>query len=108
MVLPRFGSGCCAAWSRMARSYDAILDDDAALGEYLRETVTGIWHASGTCRMGDPRDPLAVTDGAGKVIGVEGLRVCDASIMPTIPCANPNVPIMMMAERISDLILNEA
>jgi 5-(hydroxymethyl)furfural/furfural oxidase len=89
-------------------SYDAILDDDAALGEYLRETVTGIWHASGTCRMGDPRDPRAVTDGAGRVIGIEGLRVCDASIMPTIPCANPNVPIMMMAERISDLILNEA
>ncbi len=89
-------------------SYDAILDDDTALGEYLRATVTGIWHASGTCRMGDPRDPLAVTDGTGKVIGVEGLRVCDASIMPTIPCANPNVPIMMMAERISDLILNEA
>ena len=51
---------------------------------------------------------MAVTDGAGRVIGVEGLRVCDASIMPTIPCANPNVPIMMMAERISDLILNEA
>jgi 5-(hydroxymethyl)furfural/furfural oxidase len=89
-------------------SYDAILGDDAALGTYLRETVTGIWHASGTCRMGDPRDPNAVTDGAGRVIGVEGLRVCDASIMPTIPCANPNVPIMMMAERISDLMLNEA
>jgi 5-(hydroxymethyl)furfural/furfural oxidase len=89
-------------------SYDAILGDDAALGTYLRETVTGIWHASGTCRMGDPRDPNAVTDGAGRVIGVEGLRVCDASIMPTIPCANPNVPVMMMAERISDLMLNEA
>jgi 5-(hydroxymethyl)furfural/furfural oxidase len=89
-------------------SYDAILDDDTALGEYLRATATGIWHASGTCRMGDPRDPQAVTDGNGRVIGIEGLRVCDASIMPTIPCANPNVPIMMMAERISDLILNEA
>jgi 5-(hydroxymethyl)furfural/furfural oxidase len=89
-------------------SYDDLLHDDDALGEYLRATVTGIWHASGTCRMGDPRDPLAVTDGAGKVIGVTGLRVCDGSIMPTIPCANPNVPIMMMAERISDLILNEA
>jgi 5-(hydroxymethyl)furfural/furfural oxidase len=88
-------------------SYDAILDDDAALGEYLRATATGIWHASGTCRMGNPHDPQAVTDGNGRVIGVEGLRICDASIMPTIPCANPNVPIMMMAERISDLILNE-
>jgi 5-(hydroxymethyl)furfural/furfural oxidase len=89
-------------------TYDELLDDDEALGSYLRSTVTGIWHASGTCRMGDPRDPMAVTDGNGWVIGVEGLRVCDASIMPTIPCANPNVPIMMMAERISDLILGEA
>ena len=89
-------------------TYDQLLDDDDALGEYLRSTVTGIWHASGTCRMGDQRDRNAVTDGSGRVIGVDGLRVCDASIMPMIPCANPNVPIMMMAERISDLILNEA
>lgn len=89
-------------------SYDELLDDDEALGAYLRSTATGIWHASGACRMGDPRDGMAVTDSSGRVIGVEGLRVCDASIMPTIPCANPNVPVMMMAERISDLILDEA
>ena len=88
-------------------SYDDLLHDDAALGEYLRSTVTGIWHASGTCKMGDPRDSMAVTDGNARVIGTSGLRVCDASIMPTIPCANPNVPIMMMAERVSDLILDE-
>jgi 5-(hydroxymethyl)furfural/furfural oxidase len=89
-------------------SYDDLLHDDDALGEYLRATVTGIWHASGTCRMGDPRDPAAVTDGNARVIGIQGLRVCDASIMPTIPCANPNIPIMMMAERVSDLILTDA
>jgi 5-(hydroxymethyl)furfural/furfural oxidase len=88
------------------KSYGELLRDDAALGDYLRSTVTGIWHATGTCRMGDPRDPMAVTDGSGRVIGVDHLRVCDGSIMPTIPCANPNVPIMMMAERISDLILD--
>ena len=75
------------------------------LDAYLRSTVTGIWHASGTCRMGNPNDPLAVCDGSGRVIGVDGLRICDGSIMPTLPCANPNVPIMMMGERISDLIL---
>jgi 5-(hydroxymethyl)furfural/furfural oxidase len=85
-------------------SYDAILHDDAALDQYLRATVTGIWHATGTCRMGHPNDPNAVCDPEGRVIGVEGLRVCDGSVMPTIPCANPNVPIMMIAERMSDLI----
>ena len=54
--------------------------------------------------MGAASDPLAVTDGAGRVRGVEGLRVCDASLMPTIPRANTNVPTLMMAERIADLI----
>jgi 5-(hydroxymethyl)furfural/furfural oxidase len=87
-------------------SYDAILHDDDALDAYLRATVTGIWHATGTCRMGRPDDPNAVCDPAGRVIGVEGLRVCDGSVMPTIPCANPNIPIMMIAERMSDLILS--
>jgi 5-(hydroxymethyl)furfural/furfural oxidase len=88
--------------------YDELFRDDEAFGEYLRSTVTGIWHASGTCRMGNPSDSMAVTDPAGNVIGVQGLRVCDGSLMPTIPCANPNVPIMMVAERISDLILEGA
>ncbi|MCC6790862.1 MAG: GMC family oxidoreductase N-terminal domain-containing protein, partial [Thermomicrobiales bacterium] len=86
-------------------SYDAILHDDDALDAYLRATVTGIWHATGTCRMGHPDDPHAVCDPEGRVIGVQGLRVCDGSVMPTIPCANPNIPIMMVAERMSDLML---
>lgn len=88
--------------------YATLFPNDRALGDYLKSTVTGIWHASGTCRMGSASDPMAVTDGDARVIGVDGLRVCDGSIMPTIPCANPNVPIMMMAERVSDLILNGA
>jgi 5-(hydroxymethyl)furfural/furfural oxidase len=63
-----------------------------------------VWHASGTCRMGRADDPLAVTDGGGQVYGVEGLRVVDASLMPSIPRANTNTPTIMMAERIADLI----
>jgi 5-(hydroxymethyl)furfural/furfural oxidase len=58
--------------------------------------------------MGDPSDPLAVTDSAGRVIDVENLRVCDASIMPTIPCANTNISTIMVAERIADAIRSEA
>jgi len=49
-------------------------------------------------------DPLAVTDGTGRVYGVEGLRVIDASIMPSIPRANTNTPTIMIAERLADLI----
>jgi 5-(hydroxymethyl)furfural/furfural oxidase len=66
--------------------------------------VSGTWHPCGTCRMGDARDPMAVADAAGRVIGVDGLRVCDASLMPTIPCANLNIPVVMMAEKIAATI----
>jgi 5-(hydroxymethyl)furfural/furfural oxidase len=75
--------------------------DDDLLEAHLRRQVNGVWHACGSCRMGDPADPLAVTDPAGRVLGVEGLHVCDASLMPTIPCANLNVPVLMLAEKIA-------
>jgi 5-(hydroxymethyl)furfural/furfural oxidase len=55
--------------------------------------------------MGAEDDPLAVTDAAGRVYGVPGLRVVDASIFPMIPCANINFPTMMVAERIADEML---
>ena len=86
-----------------ARDVDlpAMLADDDALARHLASSTTGVWHASGTARMGRVDDPLAVTDAEGAVIGLEGLHVCDASLMPSIPCANLNLPIIMMAEKIS-------
>jgi 5-(hydroxymethyl)furfural/furfural oxidase len=83
-------------------SVSELLADDAALDQYLDESVIGVWHASGTCRMGLANDPLAVTDAAGQVYRTQGLRVCDASLFPTIPCANLNVPVIMAAEKIAD------
>lgn len=85
-----------------------LLADDAKLSEFVGNGVAGVWHASGTCRMGAADDPMAVTDGAGRVRGVQGLRVCDSSIMPTIPRANTNMPTLMLTERIADLIKEEA
>ena len=61
-------------------------------------------HPVGTCRMGPPGDPDAVVDHAGRVHGMAGLRVVDASIMPSIPAANTNLPTMMVAERVASLI----
>ncbi len=58
--------------------------------------------------MGAADDPGAVTDASGAVYGAQNLRVCDASLMPSIPCANTNVPTIMIAERIPDLIRSEA
>lgn len=82
----------------------SLLADEAALHAHLRRHVGGVWHPCGTCRMGDPADPLVVCDPQGRVIGVAGLVVCDASLMPTIPCANLNVPVLMVAERVAGMI----
>jgi len=81
-----------------------LLADDTALTQFVTRSVGGTWHPSGTCRMGAADDPLAVTDARGAVYGVEHLHVCDASLMPSIPCANTNVPTIMIAERIADLL----
>jgi 5-(hydroxymethyl)furfural/furfural oxidase len=85
-----------------------ILASDAALEGYLRNGVAGVWHPVGTCRMGRADDPLAVTGPSGRVHGLDALRVCDASVMPTIPCANTQVPTIMLAERMADLIKVES
>jgi 5-(hydroxymethyl)furfural/furfural oxidase len=79
-----------------------LLNDERALNDYLDESVIGVWHASGTCRMGQASDPLAVTGAEGLVHGVGGLRICDASLFPSMPCANLNVPVIMTAEKIAD------
>ena len=83
----------------------SLLGDEAALEAYVRRSVTGVWHPSCTCRMGRPEDPMAVTDPAGRVYGVHGLRVCDASVMPVVPRANTNIPTIMTAEKIADAIV---
>ncbi|MDR5766669.1 MULTISPECIES: GMC family oxidoreductase [unclassified Caballeronia] len=83
---------------------DELLADDRKMTEFVMRHVGGTWHPSGTCRMGSSSDPLAVTDARGAVHGIEGLHVCDASLMPSIPCANTNVPTIMIAERVADAL----
>ncbi len=82
-----------------------LLGDELLLDDFLRANVHGVWHASGTCRMGSPDDADAVVSPEGKVYGVEGLRVVDASVMPCVPRANTNFPTIMVAEKMSDAIL---
>ena len=89
------------------KTLDQLLADDDALEAFVRKAVIGVWHASCSCRMGSPSDPMAVVDERGQVIGVDGLRVIDASIFPIIPCANTNLPAIMLAERMSDLIIED-
>ncbi len=83
---------------------DMLTDDDALEG-FVRKASVGVWHASCTCRMGAEDDPMSVTNPAGRVKGVGGLRVVDASIFPQVPCANTNFPVLMTAEKVADAIL---
>jgi 5-(hydroxymethyl)furfural/furfural oxidase len=72
----------------------------------VRDRSFATYHPAGTCRMGLPGDPEAVTHNDGSVMGVAGLSVIDASIMPIIPRANTNLPVLMLAERCADLVLS--
>ena len=84
---------------------DKITSDEALLA-YCRARGTTIYHPTSTCRMGS--DPLAVVDQRLRVRGVDGLRVIDASVMPDLVSGNTNAPVIMIAEKASDLILQDA
>lgn len=80
---------------------------DEDIAAYLRKTSWSVFHQCATCRMGsDPE--TSVVDARLKVHGIDGLRVADASIFPTIPTGNTNAPAIMVGERASDLILQDA
>ena len=85
---------------------DADLVTDKTLDEWLLRQVSTSHHISSTCKMGPDSDPMAVVDQYGKVYGVEGLRVADASIMPDCIRANTNVTTMVIGERISDFMMS--
>ena len=85
---------------------DVNVDDDAELDEWIKATGETLYHPVGTCKMGS--DPMAVTNENGQVHGVQGLRVVDASLMPTLIAGNTNAPTIMLAEKISDHILGKA
>jgi 5-(hydroxymethyl)furfural/furfural oxidase len=88
---------------------EATLKDEEALEEAVRKHTIGGWHPSGTCKLGAKDDPDAVVDPrTARVHGVGGLSVVDASIMPTIPRANTNIPTIMIAEKMAEAILGRS
>ena len=89
------------------RSIDE-LSDDHAIDAWLMDTVGDTGHVCATCRMGAPEDPRAVVDPQGRVLGLDGLYVADASVFPEVPRANTNLPTITAAERLSDLIRGAA
>ncbi|MEJ8574264.1 GMC family oxidoreductase [Microbaculum marinum] len=79
--------------------------DDAQLDAHIAATAVSVHHPAGTCRMGGDSDNERVVDGTLRVVGVEGLRVVDASVMPDLTGGNINAPVMMIAEKAADLIV---
>ena len=88
-------------------TFDQVMNDGDALEAFVRKATIGVWHASCTCRMGKDDDPMSVVDNNGRVKGVQGLRVVDASIFPVVPCANTNFPTLMAAEKIAEAMQSQ-
>ena len=84
----------------------AHITTDAEIDAFVRDKVESAYHPVGTCRMGRVDDPMAVVDEDTRVIGVNGLRVVDSSIMPSITTGNLNAPTIMIGEKASDHILD--
>jgi choline dehydrogenase len=80
----------------------ASVQNDGQIDEFIRQHVESAYHPSCTCRMGSPEDPMSVVDPEARVIGLEGLRVIDSSIMPSITTGNLNAPTLMLAEKAAD------
>lgn len=87
---------------------DPLITDDDALEHYVLASTLAGGHPTGTCRMGDPKSSSTVIDSRCRVIGVEGVRVADASIFPTPLRAGTNLPAMMAGEKASAMILEDA
>lgn len=89
-----------------APGLDVAMDDYDATLKWARDTSVTIYHPTGTCKMG--QDDMAVVDERLRVHGISGLRVADCSIMPIITSGNTNAPAIMIGEKVSDMILEDA
>ena len=84
------------------------MDDYDATLDWARKNSVTIYHPTGTCKMGPVADKTAVVDARLRVHGIRGLRVADCSIMPQIVSGNTNAPAIMIGEKVSDMILEDA
>jgi choline dehydrogenase/4-pyridoxate dehydrogenase len=88
----------------IGKELSPVGDTDAVIDEHIRATGITVHHPAGTCKMGVPSDSMAVVDQQFRVLGADNLRVVDASVMPDLVGGNINAPVIMMAEKASDLI----
>ncbi|MBT9292144.1 choline dehydrogenase [Prosthecodimorpha staleyi] len=100
-----FAQPAFARWRAEEIQPGADVTSDASIDDWIMRNVESAYHPSCTARMGRRDDPQAVVDGQGRVYGVDGLRVADSSIMPSITTGNLNAPTIMIGEKIADHVL---
>merc|ERR1712142_1321012 len=83
------------------------IQSDKMIDAFVRERANSAYHPSCTCKMGQESDPLTVLDPSCKVLGLNNLRVVDASSMPSVVSGNLNGPVVMLAEKAADIILGK-
>ncbi|MFJ4694328.1 GMC family oxidoreductase [Streptomyces sp. NPDC088766] len=112
LAVVRWGLGLVEEMARTAalgKLVQPLGDRPARLtDEEIRGRTGTYWHPVGTCSMGPADDPYAVVDGTGRVHGVSNLRVADASVLPTVPAANTQLPVLAVAELLADAVRTEA
>lgn len=84
------------------------VESDEEIDEWVKQNLESAYHPAGTCRMGPASDPTTVVDPECRVHGIGNLRVVDASVFPSLPNGNINAPVIMVAEKMSDIILGKA
>jgi choline dehydrogenase len=107
-ALQRIAQACVLADYRGNIAPLEQVREDSALDDWLFEHVCDIQHAACTCRMGPASDPTAVVDADGRVHGIQGCTVADASIMPQLPRANTHIPCVMIGENIAERLRRQA
>ncbi len=100
-VAPAMSDRMLAALTSGIGDIKALVADEARLTEHVKSNIAGTFHVAGTAKMGLAEDRMAVVDNVGRVHGIAGLRVADASIMPFVPRANTNIPSIMVGEKIA-------
>ncbi|KAL8717413.1 MAG: hypothetical protein Q9181_008333 [Wetmoreana brouardii] len=83
----------------------AMVQTDAQILDFVRKALGPVWHAAGTCKMGQKSDAMAVVDSSNKVLGIQNLRIVDASVFPLLPPGHPQSTVYALAEKLAAELL---
>lgn len=94
-------------WLKSEVAPGPLVVTDEQLSEYGRKVMHTVYHPAGTCKMGAVEDELAVVDPSLRMIGMDNIRIADASVFPTMVSANPMLTVLIIGEKAADMILSD-